>query len=301
MSEMKGIVSSRGGLILGAFFTLLSFFSAASTNALVKLIKDAFPVAQILFCQNFFGLILLSLFCLFYKKRASFFRSHQFGLLFLRSMTGLCSFFLLFTAVHHLSVSITTLLLNTAPLFVPFLLLFFFKEKLKAPIWLGILPGFLGIVLILKPDSDWIDGYALLALLSGVCAATILIVLRRLHLHNEPMLRILFYLFLFSTIAVAPFSLQSWKNPFVAEGWLLLLTLCSSFFAQTSITIAMRYGSPKAFAPLCYTSVLFGLLFDWFVFHAIPPLLSCIGMALVILGGAMAILIENREMRKRNS
>lgn len=299
--EMRGTVHSTKGLLLGVFFTLLSFFSAATTNALVKWMKDEFDSTQILLCQNLFGLLVISSLCLYSKKRASFFRSHQFGLLLLRSMAGLISFFFLFTSVKHLPVSISTLLLNTAPLFIPFLLHIFLKEKMKAIIWLGIIPGFLGILMILKPNQSFFQWYTILGLLSGLCAAIIVISLRRLHIHKEPMLRILFYLFLFSTLAIAPFGLSHWRTPTLQNGLLLALTMLSSFIAQTSITIGMRYGTPKAFAPLCYTSVIFGLLFDWLVWHTLPSTLSFIGILLVILGGVIAILIESQAIQKHRN
>ena len=113
---------------------------------------------------------------------------------------GLSSFLFVFIAVQHLSVADATLLLNTAPFFIPFLVLFLFKERVKPLLWLGIIPGFVGIIFILNPSASLFQWYALLPLLSGVGIAVVFISLRRLHHHGQPLLRILFYLFFFSTV-----------------------------------------------------------------------------------------------------
>ncbi len=297
---MKGIVRSKWGLIFGAFLTLFSFFCAATTNMLVKLINHRLEPPQILLCQSTFSLVIISLICLCTHKKMDFFRSRRYGLLFLRSMAGLSAFFLVFLSLRHLSVSVATLLLNTGPLFVPFILWLCFKERIEPKVWLGIVPGFLGILLILKPGAEVIQWSALLGLLSGMSVAVIFTSLRRLHVHGEPMLRILFYLFFFASVVILPFGIYEWKMP-SSHDWLLLgLAAMSSFCSQSTVTLAMRYGSPKALAPLCYVSVIFGLLFDWSIWHTIPVGWSLVGMGLVIAGGVTAIVIENRSTRKES-
>jgi len=70
----------------------------------------------------------------------------------------------------------------------------------------------------------------------------------------------------------------------------------TSFLSQTSITLGLRYGTPKALGPLCYSAVVFALFFDWFIWEDIPSWTSFIGIILVIVGGIAAILIENRSV-----
>ncbi|HUD00854.1 MAG TPA: EamA family transporter [Rhabdochlamydiaceae bacterium] len=61
--------------------------------------------------------------------------------------------------------------------------------------------------------------------------------------------------------------------------------------------LGLRYGSPKALAPLCYTSVVFAMVYDWTIWKDIPSLAAFIGIILVIVGGIIALLIENRSTR----
>jgi drug/metabolite transporter (DMT)-like permease len=213
----------------------------------------------------------------------------------LRAIGGLGAFFFLFIAVNYVSVTNATLLLNTSPLFIPFLLFFCFHEKINHRLWAGIIPGFVGIGLILKPGSDLFQWQALFPIISGICVAILYIVLRQLHLYKESMLRILLYLFLCSALITLPLALYNWQS-LTASMWILLtfISICS-FFSQSLITFSLRYGSPGALAPLCYTSVIFSLLFDWFIWHHIPSKMSMGGIALVIVGGLIALYIETRR------
>lgn len=287
----------KQNLPLGASIALLSWFSLATTSTLVKLIHEVNSY-QILLCQNLFGLALILMIIFSTGKGLSFFKAKCYGLLFLRSMAGLAAFFLVFISIQHISIADATLLLNTGPLFVPFILWICFGEAISPKLWLGIIPGFLGIVLILKPGSEIFQWHALLPLMSGVSVAIIMIALRRLYMHGEPVLRILLYLFLFASLVCAPLGIQNWKDPTPHEWLFLSLIGIFSFFSQTAITIAMRYGSAKALAPLCYSSVLFALIYDRLIWGIIPQWISIIGMALVIIGGIIAIYIENQSTKK---
>lgn len=287
---------TKQNILLGTLIALLSWFSLALTSALVKLVKlDSF---QILLCQNIFSLCEVIAISLITRQKLALLKSHHFGLLFVRSMAGLFAFFLIFIAVSKVTVADATLLLNTGPFFLPFLLLLFYQEPIRHKLWLGIIPGFIGILLILKPGREIFHWHGVFALFSGVCVAVIMMVLRRLYLLGEPVLRILFYLFFFATLVSLPFGIVRWQAPTAHQWHILILIGVASFFSQTAITVADRYASATTLAPLCYTSVVFALLFDYFIWHAIPSWISFLGMILVIVGGIIALIIENQKSPK---
>lgn len=279
-------------LLFGALLSIISFFCLASTNTFAKLLNDRIPVFQILFLQNMVGVIATVLISLCQRRPLSFYKSEHYGLLFSRSILGLGAFFFIFISVKYISVTNATLLLNTAPLFIPFMLFFFYAEKINHKLWAGIAPGFIGIALILNPSASIFQWHALLPVLSGLCMGALYVVLRQLHFYKESMLRVLLYLFLCSALITFPISTYTWQNP-TSHEWLLLslISLCS-FLSQSLITFSLRYGSPAALAPLCYTSVIFSLGYDLFFWHNIPSWFSLLGIVLVIAGGITALCIE---------
>ncbi|MBF8263931.1 MAG: DMT(drug/metabolite transporter) superfamily permease [Parachlamydiales bacterium] len=293
---MSGV--HKKNLFLGVLVMLFSFFCVTTTNTFVKLIDNRINPLQIILFQNIFGVILMTFICFSAKRGLAIFKTDHFWLLFLRAMAGLGAFFFVFISIPYLSVANATLMMNTAPFFVPFLLFIFFKKPIDHLLWFGIIPGFLGLILILRPSSALFQWISVVPLIAGLSVAVILITLRRLHHYGEDTLRILFYLFLFVALVTLPLGIYFWTAPTAKDYLFLLGTAIFGFLGQTTVTIAMRLASPQALAPLCYSSVVFALLFDWWIWHSIPSWLSLFGIALVILGGVLALFFEVKSLKK---
>lgn len=268
------------------------------TNTFVKLIDNRVDPFQIILIQNIFGIIVMAFICLSVNRGLAIFKTDHYGLLFLRAMAGLGAFFFVFISIPYLSVANATLLMNTAPFFVPFLLFIFFKKPIDHLLWLGIIPGFLGLILILRPSNDLFQWIGVVPLIAGLSIAVILITLRRLHHYGEDTLRILFFLFLFVALITLPLGIYFWTTPTPTDSLFLLGTAIFGFLGQSTVTIAMRLASPQALAPLCYSSVVFALLFDWRIWHSIPSWSSLLGIALVILGGVLALVLEVKSLKR---
>jgi drug/metabolite transporter (DMT)-like permease len=288
-------MSHQKNLPLAVFLTLLSFFFMATNSALVKLINGRVNPFQILHLQNLFCLISILIFVLLKLRKITFFKTDHMGLILTRTVASLTAFFFIFVSLRHLSLVDATLLVNTSPFFIPFLLLLFLKESINHRLWWGVVLGFAGIIVILNPTATIFQWYALLPLISSISQAVIFISLRRLHHYQEPTTRILLYLYLFGTVLTLPFGIYEWQPPSPTDWIYLVMVGATSFLSQTAITIGLRYGTPKALRPLCYSSVVFALFFDWSIWKTIPSWTSAIGIVLVIIGGIIALLIENRS------
>lgn len=282
-------------LAFGAVLVILCFFNLAATNALVKVIGPGLQSPQILFIQYFIDLCFISAICLWQGKKIGFLKTTNYGWLFIRSLGGLFGFFFVYISLAYVTVADATLLLNTSPFFLPLIALLLFREPISHKLWWGIIPGFIGIAFILRPQSGIFQWHSLVPLLSGVSVALVFISLRELHKRFEPTLRILFYLFFFATCITLPFAINVWKTPSLRESILLVITAVTSFLAQTLVTVGLRYGSPQALVPLSYTSVIFALLFDWLIWGVIPCWTCIIGITLVIVSGVITLIIENQK------
>lgn len=287
-------MSHKKHLILGTLLGLLAYFCLSGTNACVKLLEGRLGIAQVMLLQNVFGALVIWLACFFQGTHQNLSHSPHYGLLLLRALGGLVSIFFVFISVEHLSVTNATLLLNTGPFFIPFALYLCYRKKINHSLWLGLIPGFLGVLLILHPGTSLFQWYALLPLLSGACIPVVFLSLQRLHYHQEPLSRILFYLFFFSSVAVLPFALYGWETPTFQECLLLLGISVGGFLSQATISLGLKYGSPQVIAPLCYSSVVFALGFDKLFWNHSPSFSSFIGIFLVIFGGIISIFFERK-------
>ena len=278
----------------GIMLITLAFFCSAVMSAFSKAATGV-PPLMILFLQYAVS------FLVFVPSAARLGRVHlktqHLGLQIFRSLAGSICQLLFFMAVHSIPLLDSVLLTNSAPLFIPLVIYVWFRKTVKPVVWVSLLIGLVGIVMIIKPGPQMFQNPAsLIALVSGVCSALALVATNKLA-ETEPPVRILFYNFGISTIVLIPFAIWNWK-PLDARQWLLLLAV-GAFYAATQyfIILAYRYASAAQLSPFNYTVVIFSGILGWLVFGNVPDALAVIGTVLICAGGILSIEAGHSEGR----
>jgi drug/metabolite transporter (DMT)-like permease len=281
-------------LQFGITLITLAFFCAAAMSTLSKAATGV-PPLLILFLQYAIS------FVVFVPSAASLGREHlkteHFRLHFFRSIAGSVCRLLFFIAVRSIPLLDSVLLSNAAPLFIPLVVYVWFHKTVKPVVWISLLIGLAGIVMIIKPGPQMFQKPAsLVALASGMCSALALVATNKLT-ETEPPVRILFYNFGISTVLLIPMAVWTWK-PLTGSQWLLLSGI-GVFFALTQylIILAYRYASATELSPFNYTVVVFSGLLGWLVFGTVPDALGMLGAVLICLGGILSIEAGHAEGR----
>lgn len=272
--------------LLGISLTILSMFWFATTYAFYKASEPFLSSGQILCFSNFFSwLLILPFVCKMGTKELA---THHFPMIALRTLLGVGSIYGISLALATVSLSEVLLLNNTAPFFVPFIVWIFYKTKIPHSLWVGLVIGFIGIFIVLRPGFTEIRSGQIFGLCSGIAAAAMLVAVRQIA--HEPFLRIMFYYFLIFAAVMSPSLFSAWTFP-PATIWLyLVLAGTSMICAQISLTGAMRYAAAHDAAPFLYTSVIFAGLIDWIVWKNKPGMISIVGMIIVCIGGIITML-----------
>lgn len=226
------------------------------------------------------------------RKSASFKIVHP-GWTILRALVSVLNIALIFLAVQEIPLIDSTLLLNAAPFFVPFLVWIFLKEPINHKLWLPILTGFIGIIFILKPNREIFNWGAIYALLSGVCTALSLIIVRYLT-GREKLVTVLFYLFLISTLFSLPTAIYFWETPSYSLFGMLLLLGVFTFLGQWTLFKALEYGDASHIAPFGYAAVVYTGIFDWLFFNQLPDLFTLLGVVFIVLGGMWILHLRKK-------
>ena len=279
-------------LPLGICLITLAFFCAAMMSALSKAAAGV-PPLLILFLQYAIS------FAIFVPSAGRLGREHlkteHFRLHLLRSVAGSVCQLLFFIAVRSISLLDAVLLSNAAPLFIPLVVYVWFRKTVKPVVWMSLLIGLTGIVLIIKPGPQMFQNPAsLIALVSGMCSAFALVATNKLT-ETEPPVRILFYNFGLSTLLLIPLAIWVWQ-PLTAKQWLLLLGV-GGFYALTQylIILAYRYASATELSPFNYTVVIFSGILGWLMFGTAPDILGILGTVLICAGGILSIEAGHAE------
>ena len=273
-------------LSLGILLITLAFFCSAVMSTFSKF-ASGIPPLMILFLQYAIS------FLIFVPSAAKIgvanLKTQHFWLQAFRSLAGSVCQLLFFISVRSLPLLDSVLLSNAAPLFIPLVVFVWFRKTVQPLVWLSLLIGLVGIVLIIKPGPQMFRNPAsLIALVAGLFSALALVATNKLA-ESEPPARILVYNFGLSSVLLIPTAIGAWK-PITAKQALLLLGV-GAFYALTQylIILAYRYASATELSPFNYTVVIFSGLLGWWFFGNIPDKIAVLGTILICAGGILSI------------
>lgn len=278
----------------GIALITLAFFCAAVMSAFSKAASGV-PPLLILFLQ--YGISFLIFVPAGLRAGGAKLETHHFGLQLLRSVAGSSCQLLFFIAVRSISLLDAVLLSNAAPLFIPLVVYVWFRKTVQPIVWVSLLVGLLGIVLIIKPGPEIARNPAsLIALIAGFLSALALVATNKLS-ETEPPSRILIYNFGLSTLLLIPVCIWEWK-PLTGKQWGLLLAIGFSYAAtQYLIILAYRYADAAQLSPFNYSVVVFSGLLGWWFFGNVPGVTALIGTVLICAGGVLSIEAGHSEGR----
>lgn len=287
--------ASQQSLAKGIISALVGLFFLSLIAVCVKLAgKTGAQLGWIIFMQ-YTAAFTLSL-LLSFKEKFRNIRPANYPLEILRGSAGVISFLLFAAAMTEIPMVDASLLQNTAPIFIPIIGLVWLKDVVEKRIWLGILIGFIGIVLIIKPDGNVFKVGDLIGLASGILLA-ISYVAMRIITKSDGFKTILFYFSLSAMILSLPLGIIYWSNPPI-EGWLYSLAGGVLLVAYLNMQqYSYRHTEASKLSPFNYFVVIYIGLMDWWLFGHVPDTLTIIGIAVVSIGGIIAIL-KHEEGKK---
>jgi drug/metabolite transporter (DMT)-like permease len=273
---------------LGSLWMLVAALGFAIMGALVKVGAQKFSSAELVFYRSIFGLLVIWLYIATYKLPLT---TPVMYKQMSRALVGFASLVLFFYAIAHLPLATAITLNYTSPLFLAVFSPFLLHEKPKNTLFIGLILGFVGVSLLLKPSFNRADILAgSLGLLSGIGAALAYVHVKQLGKVNEPDWRTVFYFTLVSTIGA---GLWMFFDSFHAIAWKDLPVLLglgfSATIAQLAMTRAYRTGNTLVVASLAYVTVVLASLFGiiWWDEHL--SLDAWLAIALIILSGVISI------------
>ena len=271
---------------VGAVLTTAAFFCVALVGTLAKVGGDHTSTGVLLLFQNAVGVLFLL--PVVFRADRRMLRTDRIWLHVLRAATGTACWYALFFAITQIPLANATLLTYSAPLWMPLIAWAVTRQRVAVPTWLGAGIGFVGILMVLQPRGHGFSAGELSALAGALMLAVAMMSVRWLGA-TEPVLRILFYYFLLSTVLSVPVAIADWQ-PVSSAGWPWLAGLgFAQLFSQALIVLAYRYASAEKLGPFIYTVIVFTAVIDWVVWDHRPTMSTYIGMALVVGGGLFAM------------
>jgi len=278
------------------FFAFATIVVGSGAGAASKWISDTVPVAVIVMIQ--YGVCVLIIMPWLIRQRfkpVTFNRQQNIPWKkhLIRGVSGWLSFFCYYAALKNIPLIDASLLRNAAPLFVPLVAWLWVRAKVPSYRWLPLIIGFVGVTLVLRPDSSNVNYGHIIGLLSGIGLAISMIGTRLLS-QTQSANTIISYYFFISFLCSLPFGLYNWR---VFPLWTLpyLLFIGVSIYAtMVFYTKAYSYAKPSVVAPISYFSVIISGAMGWLIWQHIPSSTALIGAMLVIVAGLLTIYLNDK-------
>lgn len=230
----------------------------------------------------------------FLMARRSGIRVRRTGLMLVRSVLGFGAMCCFFTAARGLYIADLSLVQKLQPVLVALLarLLLGRAERVGPWVWLAVLLGFTGCVLLLAPDLKGGSWWGLWALAATVLSAAAHVAVRRLGGSEHPMAVVLWFHILVLLLSGAALPLVEGRLLPRAPGPLLPMLLSMGLAAaagQALMTWAYKVDRAAVVAGASYVVILWAVLGDLVLYGRWPPLNGIAGGVLVVAAGALLL------------
>lgn len=269
----------------GICFMLIAWLFITVAGTFTRIASGSLPISEIVFFRSFIAWLCVVPWVFIHGLRSL--KTDHPWLTILRGACGLINTACLFTAIKKTSLVDAMLLLNSAPIFVPFIVWAWLKLPINHKLWPGIIGGLAGVVFILKPGVEIINPGALYALAAGVTLSIVMVSVRLLS-YTEKSHAVIFNYFLIASIGPLVFA-GSWILP-SGMTWLVLIAIgFFTFLGQWAFIRAFHHAKPSQISPFAYSAVVYSAIIEWIVWDHIPDLYVWIGVLLICLGGIWTI------------
>ena len=278
---------------LGFLYMFMSICAFSLMDIIVKWSVD-YPIGQVLFFRGFFGIIFY-LFVIPKNRLHNFYETKRAGLHFLRCLSGLIALVAIFIALRKLPLATVVSISFAAPIFTTILSIFLLSEKVGIYRWLAVIVGFIGILIITEPGISELNIYYFFPIIFCLGLSYVAITIRQLST-TEPVWLISFYFSLSITLLSFLTIPQGWVMPSLDH--LVILSLIGIFGGVANLWLSQsyKYSEVSLVTPLKYLSLVFAIIFGYFIWGEIPTLKTLFGALLVIIS---TLIIFRREIYKK--
>ena len=280
-----------------------SVFAMSFADAVVKLVSEDITVWQVFATRSAFAIPCLVAVLYFAGGRVRFDAPRW---VVVRSLLLIVTWLTYYVSLPVLPLAVAATVVYTNPIWTTLMSAWILRERVLPSQWAGIAMGFVGVAVVLRPDSDWYSAAIVLPLAAALSYSLAMVITRSkcrqenakvmaLNLHVAFVVTgiVASVLLAFIDVGAAagtdyPFLFESWRVMGISEWGLMafLGVLSAAFFL--GVARAYQIGPPQTMAAMDYAYVLFAALWGMVLFGEIPNLLVWIGMSLIIVAGLLS-------------
>ncbi|WEZ82119.1 DMT family transporter [Rhizobium sp. 32-5/1] len=268
---------------------LVAFCAFSATDALVKLLAQRFAVPQVTFMVTAAALALIVAQAGL-TRNANVLRPRYPGLALLRALLLAADTLLIHYAFATLPLAEAYLLAFLTPVMVAILAFALLGERLSTLAWSGVLIGFLGVAVALRPGVAPLNLGHAAAVGSALLFALSLVLLRRARTDESDSALVATLLAMLTMIALAIALINGGLAPVSGRDVALACLAGALMFVGHMLLVrAFRIGDASIVAPFQYSQIIWGMVYGAVLFAAPVELHTLAGATIIILSGWLVL------------
>lgn len=301
---MKPAVTQEDNIPQGIMLIVGAVFLLALTDALVKYLSDSMSLWQLYVIASLLSLPVLGGLLIGTSGPRPHVKSLRW--VAIRSLLLLFMWIAYYAALPLIPLSVAAVAIYTTPLFIALLAAFSAGERLSWQAWVGIICGFLGVLVVLRPGEDTFTPATLLPVLAALFYALAMMITRRHCQREHPLILTLGLNLAFLTVGIvfsvlvatgATAQLEE-RTPFLFAHWQPLdISDFLLIAAYTLLLIIVNSGVARAYqiAPLAligtfdYAYLIFASAWGYLLFNEIPDAMTWLGMSMILTAGLVVL------------
>ena len=272
----------RDNIAAGIGWMLLTTFWFIALDTLGKYLLQSYPPGQVLWARFFFHLLFAA--AIMGPALLPGLRSGRPALQLARSVLLLLTTSLFFLGLRTVPLATATAIMFVTPLVVTMLSIPLLGEKVGVRRFVGVVVGFAGALVIVRPGLEAMSLGMLLVLGGSFSNALYQIVTRQVR-HYDGTTTTFFYTALAGTVVFSTLAPMDWRPP-DAFDWLLFVGLgLLGGVSQLCLIRAFRLAPAAVVSPFSYTGLIWATLFGFVMFLELPDVWTLAGAALIVGSG----------------
>ena len=263
-------------------------------DTIAKYLSSDLSFFQITWARYFFTVFFtLPFMFFFFRKKLTW--SSQPKLQILRGLTLFFANVLFFYSISIISMAKALTLAFVAPLITTALSPIFLDEKVGIRRWSAVIVGFIGSLIVIRPGFIDFNLASIAALGTGCFYGIYLIITRKLHSSDNPLLTLLLtgvVGLIFGSFLVP----VVWINPSFNQWSLLLLMGIFACLGHLFLILSLRYADASKLAPFGYFEIITNVILGYYFFMDFPDKWTFLGLFIIILSGLYISLRENTKL-----
>ena len=276
-------------------YNLLAWALLPFMDTIAKYLSSDLSFFQITWARYFFTVFFtLPFMFFFFRKNLTW--SSEPKLQIFRGLTLFFANILFFYSISIISMAKALTLAFVAPLITTALSPIFLFEKVGIRRWSAVIVGFIGSLVVIRPGFIDFNLASIAALGTGLFYGIYLVITRKLHTSDNPLLTLLFT-GVVGLIIASFFVPIVWISPTFNQWSLLALMGIFACLGHLFLILSLKYADASKLAPFSYFEIVTNVILGYHFFGDFPDYWTWTGLSIIVLSGIYIYLRERSVLK----